>query len=117
MVRTANGTAGSSRAINGAPSGWTGRCSAAISVASTAAGCAEPYRHYCAERLYRRMRYLDWSGGYATSSALGRRAIWRQKQSATYLWTVGIHGCELAKSVYAYRCWWSWGCAPTAVAS
>jgi len=52
----------SSRAINGAPSGWTGRCSVPISVTSIPAGCAERYRRCYAARLYPRMLYRAWSG-------------------------------------------------------
>jgi putative transposase len=45
-----------------------------ISAASTRADCEEPYRHCCAERLYRRTRYRGWSGGCAMSSPHGQRA-------------------------------------------
>jgi len=89
----------------GAPSGWTGHFSAHISAASTRDGCAALYRRCCAEHLYRRMRYLAWSGGYVMSSTHGRRAIWRPKRSATYLWTVGIRVYGSEKSALAYRSW------------
>jgi hypothetical protein len=54
-----------------------------ISVASIRGGCAAPYRRCCAVRLYRRMRYPDWSGGCAMSSRRGRCVSWPQNRSVT----------------------------------